>query len=234
MLDLTESEEGRSGGGGEEQTRGSVIRILIVEDHRMMAELLEQALGYQEDFEVVGAVATIDEAVTSVRRERPDVVLMDYMLPDGDGVEATRKVKAVHPEAKVVLVTAVSDQSVLVSAIEAGASGFVPKTRAVQEVVSAIRAAHAGEALVSPSMLAGLLHRMRRDYKGVGADLTPREIEVLRLMTMGRSNRAIADEMVISLHTVRNHVQNILAKLGAHSKLEAVAIARREGIIPPS
>jgi DNA-binding NarL/FixJ family response regulator len=156
---------------------------------------------------------------------------MDYELPDGDGASATERIKAETPEAQIVMVTSFDDEGILVRAIEAGASGFITKHKAIQEVAAAVRAAHAGEALISPSMLARLLPKLRQNPRGVGADLTAREVEVLKLLAAGVSNQQIAEELVLSLHTVRNHVQNVITKLGAHSKLEAVATAVREGLI---
>jgi len=161
----------------------------------------------------------------------PDVVLMDYELPDGTGVDAAERIKAELPDTKVVMVTSYTDEGVLVRAIEAGCSGYVTKHKVIEEVVSAVRAAAAGEALISPAMLARLLPKLRPTKRGVGADLTSREIEVLSLLAEGLANQAIADKLVISVHTVRHHVQNIITKLQAHSKLEAVATAAREGII---
>lgn len=207
------------------------IRVLIVDDHEMVAQSLAEALRQAADIEVVGIAGTARAAREMVETAHPDVVLMDYRLPDGDGVGATGEIKAVIPEVKVVMVTSTDDDAVLVRALEAGCSGFVPKHRPVQELIDAVRAAHAGEALVSPPLLARLLPRLRPTSRGVGSDLTTRELEVLGLLAEGLSNQAVAERLTISLHTVRNHVQNILMKLGAHSKLEAVATAVREGII---
>lgn len=156
---------------------------------------------------------------------------MDYRLPDRDGVRTTHLIKEDRPETKVGMITSVDDEAVLVQALDAGCSGFVPKNRPMNELVDAVRAAHAGEALVSPDMLARLLPRLRRSYRGLGAELTAREVEVLHLLAEGLTNQAIAQRLTISLNTVRNHVQSILTKLRAHSKLEAVATAVREGII---
>jgi DNA-binding NarL/FixJ family response regulator len=208
-----------------------LIRVVIVDDHEMFAQGLEAILNADPGLEVVATAGTVDAGCASVRLHLPDVVLMDYELPDGDGAEATERIKADAPKTQVVMVTSFDDESVLVRAIEAGCSGFITKHKAIQEVSSAVRAAHAGEALISPSMLARLLPRLRQKPRGVGADLTPREIEVLKLLADGVSNQQIAEKLVLSMHTVRNHVQNVITKLGAHSKLEAVATAVREGII---
>lgn len=209
----------------------SPIRVVIVDDHEMLVQGLRAALGTEGDIEVVATAGTVEDACAAVRMHAPDVVLMDYELPDGDGAAATERVKTDVPTVQVVMVTSFDDEAVLVRAIEAGCSGFITKHKAVGEVAHAVRAAHSGEALISPSMLARLLPRLRRKERGVGVDLTPREMEILRYLAEGMSNAAIAERLVLSLHTVRNHVQNVIGKLGAHSKLEAVATAVREGIL---
>lgn len=207
------------------------IRVVIVDDHEMLVQGLRAALGMEPDIEVVASAGSVDDAFAAARLHAPDVILMDYELPDGDGAVATERIKAEVPSVQVVMVTSFDDEAVLVRAIEAGCSGFITKHKAIGEVSSAVRAAHSGEALISPSMLARLLPRLRRRERGVGVDLTPREMEILRYLAEGMSNAAIADRLVLSLHTVRNHVQNVIGKLGAHSKLEAVATAVREGIL---
>ncbi|MGZ4210762.1 MAG: response regulator [Actinomycetota bacterium] len=205
--------------------------VLVTDDHQMFAQGLARSLAEHDDITVVGTAGTVEEAVAAARLHRPDVVLMDYELPDGTGVDAAERIRADLPETKVVMVTSYTDEAVLVRAIEAGCSGYVTKHKVVEEVVSAVRAAAAGEALISPAMLARLLPKLRPTKRGIGADLTSREIEVLSLLAEGLPNQAIAYRLVISVHTVRHHVQNIITKLQAHSKLEAVATAAREGII---
>jgi len=212
-------------------SKDAPIRVVLVDDHEMFAQGLAVILGADPMIEVVATAGTVEAGCAAVRLHSPDVVLMDFELPDGDGAGATERIKADVPEAQVVMVTSFDDEAVLVRAIEAGCSGFITKHKAAQEVAAAVRAANAGEALISPSMLARLLPRLRQNPRGLGADLTPREVEVLKLLAGGASNQQIADALVLSLHTVRNHVQNVITKLGAHSKLEAVATAVREGII---
>lgn len=207
------------------------LRVLIVEDHQVVAEGLVVTLGAQDDFEVVGAAATGKEALELSRRARPDVILMDQRLPDGDGTDVAASIKTELPETKIVMLTASEDDAVLVKAIEAGCSGYLTKGTSVRDVAEAVRSAAAGEALISSTMLARLLPRLRPTYRRVGADITPREREVLELLAEGVSTQELAQRLVISVATARNHVQNILNKLGAHSKLEAVSIAVREGVI---
>jgi DNA-binding NarL/FixJ family response regulator len=206
------------------------IRVLIVEDHRMFSQALRMALDETDDIAVTAAVGTTQEGVEAARTTRPDVVLMDYRLPDGDGVDAARKIKSDRPETKVVILTAVSDDSVLSEAIQAGCSGYLTKGHTLDELILAVRAAYNGEALISPAMLSRLLDRLS-DRSRPGSDLTARETEVLRLLAEGLSNQAIAKQLDIRLATVRNHVQSVIEKLHAHSKLEAVAVAVRLGLI---
>jgi DNA-binding NarL/FixJ family response regulator len=210
---------------------GQQIRVLIVEDHRMFAQALRAALDETDDIAVTGAMATAREGVEAARTTQPDVVLMDHRLPDGDGVEAARTIKADRPETKVVMLTAAADDHVLSQAIQAGCSGYLTKDHTVDELILAVRAAHNGEALISPAMLSRLLDRLS-DRSRPGADLTSRETEVLCLLAEGLSNGAIANQLDIRLATVRNHVQSVIEKLHAHSKLEAVAVALRQGLIP--
>lgn len=207
------------------------IAVLVVDDHRMFAQAVGKVLEEEDDIRVVGIAGSVAEAVESARRCRPDVVLMDFELPDGDGATATKQIKDDRPETCLVMLTSFNSETVLVSSVEAGCSGFISKHRAMEEVVEGVRAAYRGEAMISPVMLARLLPRLRRTYRGVGTDLTAREVEVLRMLAEGLPNPEIAEKLAISLHTVRNHVQNILTKMQAHSKLEAVSIAVREGII---
>ncbi|MFA5890242.1 MAG: response regulator transcription factor [Actinomycetota bacterium] len=207
------------------------IKVLIVDDHKVFAEGLMKALEDQPGIEVVGMAHSVEAALAGARRGKPDVVLMDFDLPDGNGAEATTQIKQDLPATKVVMLTSFTDEKVLVAAIEAGCSGYVTKHKATEEVLAAVRAAHAGEALISPSMLARVLPRLHRSYRGLGSDLTPREREILTLLADGLATGAIAEALVISPHTVRNHTQSILIKLQAHSKLEAVATAVREGIV---
>lgn len=209
----------------------TVITVLIVDDHRMVAEGLAAALTAAGGIDVVGISATASDGVARVAVFRPDVVLMDFGLPDEDGATATERLKAYVPQAKVVMVTSSSDEHVLARAIEAGCSGFLTKDRPAAEVVDAVRAAAEGEALISSGLLARLLPRLRRAPEGRGSDLTPREREVLGLMAEGLGTAAIAERLTLSINTVRGHAQSILTKLGVHSKLEAVAVATREGIL---
>lgn len=207
------------------------LRVLIVDDHAVFADGLTALLSSEPDVAVAGIAHGVVEAGALAAKAQPDVVLMDYELLDGTGVEATAAVLSTCPAASVVMLTSFSDDAVLLAAIEAGCSGFVTKHRAGHEVVDAVRAAAAGEALISPALLARLLPRLRREPVRAASTLTAREIEVLDLLAEGLSNQAIADRLSVSHNTVRNHVQNLLTKLHAHSRLEAVATAVRQGLV---
>jgi len=198
---------------------------------------LSAMLDREPDMEVVGVAGTVAEA-KAMARERLDVVLMDYRLPDGTGAEATRAIKARWPAARVVMLTAVNDDETVMESIQAGADGYLTKDRAVEEVVSAVRAANAGETLLPRSVILGIAQRVvaardktveRRQIE----PLTPRELEVLKALSEGLSTPEICERLFIAPNTLRTHVQNIMGKLRVHSKLEAVAFAIRNRLVEP-
>lgn len=207
------------------------IRVFVVDDHQLFASSLAATLGAEPDMVIVGVANDIVGAERALAAAEPDVVLLDHRLPDGDGVAAIGRLNLRH-QAQFVMLTASTAEHVLIAAIEAGAAGFISKTRSLTDLTTAVRAAAAGEAVISPELLARLLPRLSGARTGIApAKLTQREVEVLQLVARGLSNAAIADELVVSVHTVRNHVANLSAKLAAHSKLEAVSVGLREGII---
>jgi len=210
------------------------VRVMIVDAHEELASSLAQALDADPGLCVAGRARTLEEAATMIHDVAPDVLLLDHRLPDGDGVAAIPGLRAMRPSMAVVVLTATTAEDVLVDAIEAGATGFLSKSRGLPELTAAVRAAAAGEAVVSSEMLSRLLPRLRRHRLRAGghAALTEREREVLALVAEGLTNAAIAERLVVSVHTVRNHVANLSAKLGASSKLEALSIAVREGLLP--
>lgn len=211
---------------------GPPVRVLIVDDHEILAASLAQVLDAEPDLLSVGVAGTLERARSLVATTAPDVILLDQRLPDGEGVAAIGELRALRPSVQVVILTASAADHVLVAAIEAGAAGFVSKTRGIADVTAAVRSAAAGEAVISPELLARLLPRLHRSGRAAHNDLTEREREVLGLLAEGLSNAGIAQRLTVSIHTVRNHVANLSAKLGAHSKLEALSIAVREGLLP--
>jgi DNA-binding NarL/FixJ family response regulator len=209
----------------------TTVGVLLVDDHRMFSESLARLLADEDGIDVLGVAATGTDAIEMVSRLRPNVVLMDYQLPDQDGVTVTAQIRRHNPTVMVVMLTGSTEDRVLLAAIDAGCSGFLTKDRAAAEVVHAVRAAAVGEALISPALLARLLPKLNRTQRSLGEDLSDREREILGFLAKGMTNKVIAAELFLSVNTIRNHVQSVLAKLGAHSKLEAVSTAVREGII---
>lgn len=213
------------------------IRVLIVEDHRLVAEGLQALLGAYTDIQLVGVAGSVADAVRMDRAEHPDVILMDFRLPDGTGAEATAQIRQQHRSAAVVFLSTDDSEDTLVAAVRAGGCGYLSKSRAATEVAAAVRRAAEGEMLIPASQLAGLLARAQDRARDEAertrllTELTPREREILGLMADGLDNRAIASRLSISFTTVRGHVQNILEKLEAHSKLEAVARAARYALL---
>ena len=213
------------------------IRVLLVDDHQLLTDALSRMLAGEDGIRVVGVAGTVEEA-RQLARHRLDVVLMDYRLPDGTGAEATRAIKARWPSARVVMLTAVNDDETVLESIQAGADGYLTKDRAVDEVVDAVRAAHAGETLLPRSVIVGIAQRVaaareRSTERQPVDSLTPRELEVLRALTEGLSTREICERLYIAPNTLRTHVQNIMGKLRVHSKLEAVAFALRHRLVEP-
>jgi DNA-binding NarL/FixJ family response regulator len=216
----------------------ALIRVLVVEDQQTLAGALQVAFGAQPDMDCLGAVGTAEEAVAIAAASSPDVVLMDIRLPGTDGIEATRQVKATCPQVRVLILTADATPARLAAAATAGASGFLAKDSPFPAILAAIRAPVAGKILVEQDAMAALIEDLDRvsaplDSPIPGqARLTARERQVLALMGEGLDPQAIAHRLVVSRHTARGHVKNILMKLGAHSQLEAVVIATRAGYVP--
>lgn len=217
--------------GGSESVGRTQLRVLVVDDHQMFAESVARILGDEPDLEVVGTVGNAEDARLAAADAQPDVVLLDFGLPDLDGASAARVLREAHPNVQIVMLTGQIDDGVFAAAIEAGCVGLVTKDKASSELLSAVRAAGAGELAISPSTLARVLPIVRRDGHGARPQLTARELEVLVLLVEGLSTATIAQRLVVSPHTVRNHVQRILVKLEVHSKLEAVAVALRLGLV---
>jgi DNA-binding NarL/FixJ family response regulator len=207
------------------------VRVVVVDDHRMFAEGLARLLGFEDDIEVLGFGATGREAVALVERLRPRVLLLDFDMPDGNGILAAEEVKGRWPDTMIVMISGSTDDGLILRAIDAGCSGYLTKDRAASEVASAVRTVAAGEALISPAQMARLLPQLPRSHRGVGSDLTAHERKVLALMARGATNTSIAAQLSTSIDVARDDVARILAKLGAHSTLEAVATAIREGVI---
>lgn len=204
---------------------------MLVDDHRVLAEMLSAAITADGDLEVVGVAATGAEALALARSTTPDVVVLDYDLPDTDGVRTAAALKAAHPDIRVLMLTSYTDAAVLDRALAAGCDGFVTKRHGAADILAALRAVATDQMPISPDMVGAIVRRGKGSYRGLGSDLTERELEVLRLAADGIGNQAIAEQLFLSLNTVRNHMQHVLNKLDAHSKLEAAAIAAKIGLL---
>ena len=215
---------------GQPQDNDNPTRVLIVEDHRVVAEGLAALINDQSDMKVVGNVGTVGECVQAAAELNPDVVLLDFRLPDGTGPDAAAAVRSIRPAAKMIFLTREDTDAARFAAVQSGASAFLHKSRAAAEVVSAIRDVARGRMLITPRTISTLIAK-RRSIEAQLDRLTPREKEVLRLMAEGHPSRAIAAEMGISYTTVRTHIRSLGSKLAVHSKLEAIVKARELALV---
>ncbi|HET9911399.1 MAG TPA: response regulator transcription factor [Anaerolineales bacterium] len=211
------------------------IRILLVDDHAVVRSGLKMLLENEHDVEIIGEAASASEAIEATLRLKPNVILMDIGLPDLSGIDATREIKKRVPDVSIVALTIHEDEEYFFKMLEAGASGYVPKRAAPEELLTAIRAAGTGQVYLYPS-LAKLLVRDfldggRAPGEQTSSDLTDREQEVLTYLAEGASNEEIATSLVISPKTVARHRENIMRKLNLHSRSELVRYAIRKGII---
>ena len=204
--------------------------MLIVEDHQVVAEGLAALINDQKDMTVVGTAGSVAESIVRAREFEPDIVLVDFRLTDGTGADAGAGIRRVRPDTKLIFLTREDSDVARFAALEAGASAFIHKSRAAQEVVDAIRTVAAGGTLFTPRSIASLLNK-RREIESQLERLTAREKEVLRLMAEGTSSREIASKLGISYTTVRTHIRSLGGKLGVHSKLEAIVKARELALV---
>jgi DNA-binding NarL/FixJ family response regulator len=212
-------------------TKKTMLRVLVVDDHNTFAELLTAAIDREPDLASVGHANTGAQAVAMFDALRPDVVLMDLQLPDIDGFAATAQIIAIDPEVRVIMLTAHVTATVVADAAASGVCGFLPKDGHLADMLSTVRTAEPGSLAVDPALLARLIGQPQTPSRTLERPLSQRELTVLTRMADGKDVTRIARELSISAHTCRGHVKAVLAKLGAHSQLEAVIIAVRIGLI---
>ena len=202
-----------------------LIRVLTVDDHPLLREGIAALVNAETDMELVAEASNGLEAVEKFRTHRPDVTLMDIQMPELNGVEAISRIHAEFPGARVIVLTTYSGDAQVVAALRAGARGYILKGQVHRELLETIRAVHAGQKRIPPEIAAELANHVADD------DLSPREIDVLRLIATGNANKQIADKLSIGEATVKSHVTNILSKLGANDRAHAVTIGLKRGII---
>ncbi len=211
-------------------SQSNCIRVLIADDHAVVRNGLGSFLMAYEEFALVGEAKNGEQAVRMVAECRPDVVLMDLVMPGMDGTAATQKIKEQYPHVQVIALSSFKDRELVEGAIQAGAIGYLLKDLSAEQLAQAIRMAYAGKPTLAPEAAEVLMQAARRPEFQPGDDLTEREREILALMAEGLSNQQIAERVVVSLSTVKSHVSNILSKLGVATRTEAVALALKNKI----
>jgi NarL family two-component system response regulator LiaR len=205
------------------------IRVMLVDDHAVVRSGLSAFLLAFDDLELVGEASNGAEAVKLCQEIQPDVVLMDMMMPEMDGATATRLIRQNNPQVQVIALTSFKEDELVHGALEAGAIGYLLKNISAEELVNAIRAAKTGRFTLSPEATEALIHSSASST--LGHDLTSREKEVLELMAKGLNNSQIAERLIVSRSTIRFHVSNVLSKLNASSRTEAVAVAIQNNLV---
>jgi two-component system, NarL family, response regulator LiaR len=208
-----------------------MIKVVIADDHEMVRIGVSAYLSAQPDIEVIGEATNGQEAVDKVLALRPDLVLMDNVMPIKTGAQATAEILAQWPEAKVMMVTSFIDDDKLYPALEAGAISYILKTANAKQIADAIRKTMAGETVLEPEATTKVMARMRGISPALHDHLTEREMEVLQCMSRGMANQEIAEELFIALKTVKTHVSNILSKLEVQDRTQAVVYAFQNGLV---
>lgn len=214
-------------------TESSPIKVMLVDDHAMVRSGLSAFLYAYDDLELVGEASSGEKAIALCSKVKPDVILMDLVMPEMDGIEATHQVLEVSPTTKVIVLTSFAEDELVFPAIEAGAIGYLLKDVDPQDLHHAIQAVHRGETQLHPDITKKLIDRVTASQKGadtVPGDLTPRELEVLALIAQGQSNREIAATLTISEKTVKTHVGNILSKLHLSDRTQAAIYAHKHSL----
>jgi DNA-binding NarL/FixJ family response regulator len=213
------------------------VRVLVVQDHPLLASAIAKVLAAETDFMVAGISGNGNDAIKVAAEAMPDVVLMDFRLPDLSGPAAAGKIQSVHPAAAIVFHSADESETALLDAVDAGATGYLTKDATADQIVEAVRRAAKGEVLIPVALFAKAIARQRqvgiekREREKLMAEFTPRELDILHLLAEGMDTAAMSERLGIQPHTVEWHVQHVIEKLQVHSKLQAVIAAARKGLI---
>ena len=210
---------------------GAKIKLVIVDDHRVVRSGVKALIDTESHMEVIGEAADGREAVTKVKSQNPDVVLMDLVMPEMDGVEATSEITKVDPAPKILILTSFSEEERIIQAIKAGATGYLIKDASPDELIQAIKDVYHGESTLDPKVAGTVLRSVQNEPQDSSEELTDREVDVLELLAEGLPNEDIAEKLYISERTVRSHVSNILAKLDLTNRTQAALYAVRKGIV---
>lgn len=216
------------------------IRVLIVDDHAIVRTGLRALIKGEPGMELIGEATCGEDALSMAKTLRPDVMVLDLSLPDLDGIQVTRQMKSAQPDVRVLILTVHEDEALLREAIRAGASGYIIKHAAESELISAIHSVKIGDLYIHPRMIRGLLSESEsptvRSTQSASPEemLTPREIDVLRLIVQGYTNRQMAEELSLSVRTIEGHRSNLTEKLGLHSRVELARYAREHSLTRPS
>jgi DNA-binding NarL/FixJ family response regulator len=208
------------------------IKVLLVDDHAIMRDGIRALLSLHNDIDIVGEASDGHEAIEKTMELSPDLIIMDIAMPEMDGLEATRRIKKQNPRVKILILTQYDNKEYILSAVRAGAAGYIPKRALGSELITAIRAIHRGDSFLYPSVATALIE----EYQQVGTEdpydqLTPREREVIKLLAEGQSSREIAEKLFISQKTVLGHRSRIMEKLGLHNRAELFKYAARKGLM---
>jgi NarL family two-component system response regulator LiaR len=209
-----------------------MIKVLFVDDHEMVRIGVSAYLSAQSDIEVIGEADNGSKAVELAMELRPDIILMDLVMPEMDGIEATKRIIEKWPEAKIIIVTSFLDDEKVYPALEAGATSYMLKTSKASEIARAVRSTFRGQSVLEPEVTGKMMEKLRRPkITQLHDQLTNREMEILLLMTQGKTNQEIADELYIALKTAKVHVSNILSKLAVQDRTQAVIYAFKHSLV---
>ncbi|MGH2547658.1 MAG: response regulator [Actinomycetota bacterium] len=209
------------------------MRVLIVDDHPVTRDGLRTAFNLADEIDVVGEAASGEEAIHVVAETKPDIVFMDVRMPGMNGIQATRQIRENNPDTKIILFTIDESRASVAEAIQAGVSGYLLKDASVGELINAARQAMAGKAVIHPSLTQAFIEEVQLVDRPSSpeAPLSPREVEILQKIAYGATTKEVADQLGISFHTVKTHLERIFEKLGANDRAQAVAIAIRQGLV---